>query len=76
MDAAWSAAWTLLSRSLNWEKRREQEPCSTPSLHELGSDQQMDNTPLHSISSVCHPWGYLLLLLLLLRLERQRSTRG
>ncbi len=23
----------------------------------------MDNTPLHSISSVCHPWGSLLLLL-------------
>ncbi len=23
----------------------------------------MDNTPLYSISSVCHPWGKLLLLL-------------
>ncbi len=22
----------------------------------------MDNTPLHSISSVCHPWGVLSLL--------------
>ncbi len=36
----------------------------------------MNSTPLHSISSVCHPWGLLLLLELLFRHQKIEWQEG
>ncbi len=53
---------TLFTCSLNWEERRKQGPSGIPSHAYTNSlYTPVDNTILHSISSVCHPWGKPLL---------------
>ncbi len=55
---------TLFTCSLNWELRSKHGVYGTPTPTLFPTNSlytPMDNTPLHSISSVRHPWGKTLL---------------